>query len=66
MEPLKDISYELSEETRLEDILIWGEVYATHITEQKEIAITDRHDYSKIYMITSIQFYNLLTSDTKS
>lgn len=66
METLKNTSYEFSEETRLEDILIWGEVYAAHITEEKEIAITDHSDYSKVYMITSRPFYNLLICGTKS
>lgn len=61
MDTLKTISYDLSEETRLEDAIIWGEVYSIHLTEQKEIIIADHSDYSKMYAIMSRQFYNLLT-----
>lgn len=61
MDTLKTISYDLSEETRLEDAIIWGEVYSIHLTEQKEIIIADYSDYSKMYAIMSRQFYNLLT-----
>ena len=66
METLKNISYELSEETRLEDITIWGGVYSVHITEQREIIIADHSDYSKMYTIMSLQFYNLLIDGKKS
>ena len=37
-----------------------GEVYSLHITKNREAIITDNHDYSKIYAVYSLDFYNLL------
>lgn len=65
METLKTITYKLSEETRLEDIIIWGDIYAMHITGQEEVAITDHSDYSKLLAIMSRDFYNLLVNGEK-
>ena len=35
------------------------EVFALHITEHNEVIITDHSDYTKIYSIESLDFYNL-------
>lgn len=33
-------------------------VYSLHITHNKEVIITDNKDYSKIYAIYSLDFFN--------
>ena len=39
----------LTDETRKQGILLAGEVYSLHITQQHEVIITDNSDYTKIY-----------------
>jgi len=39
----------LTDETRKQGILLIGEVYSLHITQQHEVIITDNSDYTKIY-----------------
>lgn len=34
------------------------EVFALHITDKDEVIITDHSDYTKIYSIQSLDFYN--------
>ena len=34
------------------------EIFSLHITEEKEVIITDYEDYSKIYAIYSLDYYN--------
>ena len=34
------------------------EIFSLHITEGKEVIITDYEDYSKIYAIYSLDYYN--------
>lgn len=52
------IKRELDEETREQGVLIDGTVYSLHITDHNEAIITDNEDYSKIYAILSLDFYN--------
>lgn len=50
------IKRHLNEDTRKEGVLINGEVYSLHITED-EVIITDNDDYSKIYSVQSKGMY---------
>ena len=36
------------------------EVFSLHITEKDEVIITDNKDYTKIYSVQHLEFYNLL------
>ena len=58
MKDLK-INRVLDEETRKQGVCIYGEVYSLHITEN-EVIITDFFDYTKIYSIQSLDFFNML------
>ena len=50
----------LDEETRKQGIVCSdGEVYSLHITAE-EVIITDFYDYTKIYSIQSLEFFNML------
>lgn len=57
------IKRNLNEETRKQGV--WMplagkiEVFSLHITEDDEVIITDNHDYTKIYSIQSLDFYNM-------
>ena len=53
------IQRHLDEETRKQGVVIHGEVYSLHITEN-EVIITDFFDYTKIYSIQSLDFYHEL------
>lgn len=60
---MKDLAIkrELNEETRKQGIVLeTGEVYSLHITEHGEVIITDFRDYTKIYCIYSLDYYNEL------
>lgn len=60
---MKDLAVkrELNEETRKQGVVYpSGEVYSLHITEHNEVIITDFYDYTKIYCIYSLDFYNRL------
>ena len=52
------IRRELDETTRKQGVLINGTVYSLHITHHDEVIVTDNEDYSKIYAILSLDFYN--------
>lgn len=52
------IKRELNEDTRKQGVLIDGTVYSLHITNHEEMIVTDNEDYSKIYAILSLDFYN--------
>ena len=56
---IKDLSIkrELSEETRAQGIAHENEVYSLHI-KGDEVIITDYFDYTKIYAIYSLDFWN--------
>lgn len=58
------IKRDLNEETRRQAVWlqIGGEikVFSLHITEDDEVIITDNRDYTKIYSIQSLSFYNML------
>lgn len=56
--PIKRV---LDESTRKQGLLIDGLVYSLHITINGEAIITDNEDYSKIYAIHSLDFFNLIT-----
>lgn len=53
------INRSLDEETRLQEIVVGGEVYSLHQTRD-EILVTDTYDYSKIYAVYSKDFWNSL------
>lgn len=36
------------------------EVFALHITDKDEVIITDHSDYTKIYSIQSLEFFNAI------
>lgn len=55
-----DIKRKLDGSTRMQGVLVEGKTYSLHITDDKEVIITDLYDYSKIYSIQSLDFYNLL------
>lgn len=60
---MKDLAIkrELNEETRKQGIIYRnGEVYSFHITDHREVIITDFSDYTKIYAIYSLDFYNAI------
>lgn len=48
----------LTDETRKQGILLIGEVYSLHITQQHEVIITDNSDYTKIYAVMPLEFAN--------
>lgn len=54
----------LNESTRKQGIYVGqpgkGKVYSLHITKNREVIITDNSDYSKIYSVQSLDFFNLL------
>lgn len=52
------IKRELNDDTRKQGVLINGIVYSLHITDHDEVIVTDNEDYSKIYAILSLDFYN--------
>lgn len=60
------IKRNLSEETRKQGIWLRTDegvkVFSLHITEKDEVIISDNSDYSKIYSVQSLDFYNLLES----
>ena len=60
---MKDLAIHriLDEETRKQGVVCSdGEVYSLHITAHKEVIITDFYDYTKIYSIQSLEFFNML------
>ena len=59
---MKDLAIKrhLDEETRKHGVLIGSRVYSLHITDRGEAVITDNEDYSKIYAVQTLDFYNLL------
>ena len=46
----------ICEETRKQGVYINGKVYSLHIVND-EVVITDNEDYTKIYQITSLDFW---------
>lgn len=55
----------LNESTRKQGIMVGapgkgGEVYSLHITKNREVIVTDHSDYSKIYAVLSLDFYQVL------
>lgn len=55
-----NIKRELDDSTRVQGVWAGGEVYSMHITKENEVIITDQHDWSKIYSIQSLDFFNFL------
>lgn len=49
----------LDESTRKQGVLINGVVYSLHIADD-EVILTDNRDYSKIYQISSLEFFKIL------
>lgn len=59
----------LNESTRKQGIMVGlpgqgGKVYSLHITKNREVIITDNSDYSKIYSVQSLDFFNLLERES--
>ena len=48
----------LNDSTRKQGITVNGEVYSLHITKNREAIVTDNKDYSKVYAVMSLDFYN--------
>ena len=59
LRPLTNVTRELDDDTRKQGIYIAGEVYSLHIANG-EVIVTDNNDYTKIYSIQSIEFFNML------
>ena len=60
---MKDLAIkrELNEATRKQGIVYRnGEVYSLHITNNGEVIITDHCDYTKIYAVYSLDFFNAI------
>ena len=53
----------LNESTRKEGVMVQGKLYSLHITHHREAIITDNRDYSKIYAIMTLDFYNAMTAE---
>ena len=51
----------LSERTRKESITVKGGVFSLHITKNREVIVTDNYDFSKVYAVLSLDFYNRIT-----
>ena len=45
------INRALDEDTRLQEILVNGEVFSLHKSHDDEIIVTDTYDYTKIYAV---------------
>ena len=54
------IKRNLDEETRKQGVVGGGEVYSLHITDNDEVIITAFDDYTKIYCVYSLDYYNSL------
>ena len=48
----------LNESTRKEYQVHDGKMFALHITKNREAIITDDKDYSRVYAVLSLDFYN--------
>lgn len=53
------INRNLDDDTRKQGIWINGVVYSLHITND-EVIITDNSDYTIIYQVTSLEFWNAI------
>lgn len=66
MRPLKPLAVNrcLNDDTRVQGVLIAGDVYSLHITkgDHEEVILTDNSDYTKIYSIQSLGMYQMLES----
>lgn len=58
-----NIRRNLNDDTRRQGICISGKVYSLHITKNNELIITDNLDYTKIYAVCSLDFYNFIYED---
>jgi len=58
------INRSLSDDTQKQSIWMPAngkiEVFALHITDNDEVIITDHSDYTKIYSVQSLDFFNAL------
>lgn len=54
------IKRNLDEETRKQGVVVGGEVYSLHITDNEEVIITAFDDYTKIYCVYSLDYFNSL------
>lgn len=62
MKILNIVRPNLDESTRKRGVLINGVVYSLHIADD-EVIITDNRDYFKIYQISSLEFFNVISSE---
>lgn len=62
MKILNIVRPNLDESTRKQGVLINGAVYSLHIADD-EVIITDNRDYFKIYQISSLEFFNVISSE---
>lgn len=57
------INRSLDESTRVETTVIHDKFFPAHITKKREVIITEQSDYTKIYSVMSLEFYNFLVGD---
>ena len=50
----------LSDNTLKKGVLIGGQLYALHVTRNREVLITDNTDYSKVYAVLSLELFNII------
>lgn len=53
----------ICEDTRKQGVVINDKVYSLHIVND-EVVITDNEDYTKIYQVTSLEFWNEMCYDS--
>ena len=50
----------LSDNTLKKGVLIGGQLYALHVTRNREVLITDSTVYSKVYAVLSLELFNII------
>lgn len=50
----------LNDNTLKKGVLIGGQLYALHVTRNREVLITDSTDYSKVYAVLSLELFSII------
>ena len=53
----------LNDNTLKKGVLIGGNVYALHVTRNREVLITDSTDYTKVFAVLSLELYNIIEQE---
>lgn len=53
----------VNEHTRRREMTVEGVSYTLHVTKNREVIATDSQDYSRVYAIISLDFYNQLLAE---